>query len=63
MSRSCPPQVSANLSAAMWAGACGFLLKDQPADELIGAVRAVVRGERVVDSRLAGPEGDPGQAR
>jgi DNA-binding NarL/FixJ family response regulator len=47
----------------MWAGACGFLLKDQPADELIGAVRAVVRGERVVDSRLAGPEGDPGQAR
>ena len=49
----------------MRAGVYGFLLKDKPAEELIGAVRAVARGERVVDSRLAGPachpEG-PGQA-
>ncbi len=60
-------EASGNLSAAMRAGACGFLLKDKPAEELIGAVRAVARGERVVDSRLAGPacqpEGNLGQAR
>ncbi len=58
---------SGHLGAAMRAGACGFLLKDKPANELIGAVRAVARGEQVVDSRLAGPacqpEGDLGQAR
>src|SRR5260370_336836 len=60
-------QASGNLSAAMRAGAYGFLLKDKPADELIGAVRAGARGERVVDSRLARPpchpERGPGQAR
>jgi two-component system response regulator DesR len=60
-------EASGHLGAAMRAGVCGFLLKDKPADELIGAVRAVARGERVVDPRLAGPachpEGDPGQAR
>jgi len=56
-------EASGNLSAAMRAGVHGFLLKDKPAEELIGAVRAVARGERVVDSRLAGPEGDPGRAR
>lgn len=58
---------SGHLGAARRAGACGFLLKDNPADELIGAVRAVARGEQVVDSRLAGPacqpQGDLGQAR
>ena len=56
-------EASGNLSAATRAGVHGFLLKDKPAEELIGAVRAVARGERVVDSRLAGPEGDPGRAR
>jgi DNA-binding NarL/FixJ family response regulator len=30
------------------------LLKDGPAGELIDAVRAVARGERVIDARLAG---------
>jgi two-component system, NarL family, response regulator DesR len=57
----------ANLGAALRTGARGFLLKDEPAGELIGAVRAVARGERVIDSRLAGlphqPGGDPGQQR
>jgi two-component system, NarL family, response regulator DesR len=43
-----------NLDAAMRAGARGFLLKDGPAGELIDAVRAVARGERVLDRRLAG---------
>lgn len=43
-----------NLAAAWSAGVAGFLLKDGPAGELIAAVRAVARGERVIDSRLAG---------
>jgi two-component system response regulator DesR len=43
-----------NMDAAQQAGAWGFLLKDGPADELIAAVRAVARGQRVIDSRLAG---------
>jgi two-component system, NarL family, response regulator DesR len=50
-----------NLEAALRAGACGFLLKEGPADELVGAVRAVARGERVIDSRLAGQRPGPGQ--
>jgi two-component system response regulator DesR len=54
----------ANLDAALRAGVRGFLLKDEPAGELIGAVRAVARGVQVIDSRLAGlahrPDGDPG---
>lgn len=44
-----------HLDAALHAGARGFLLKDGPAGELIGAVRAVARGEQVIDPRLAGP--------
>jgi two-component system, NarL family, response regulator DesR len=43
-----------NLHAARHAGVTGFLLKDGPAGELAAAVRAVARGERVIDSRLAG---------
>jgi two-component system, NarL family, response regulator DesR len=42
-----------NLETALLAGASGFLLKEGPADELIAAVRAVARGELVIDSRLA----------
>lgn len=42
-----------NLEAAMRAGVSGFLLKDGPSHRLIAAVRAVARGERVIDSRLA----------
>ena len=54
----------AHLAAARRARVSGFLVKDQPADELIGAVRAVARGEQVIDSRLAGPPGpaEPGPA-
>lgn len=48
-----------NLDAAVHAGVHGFLLKEKPADELIGAIRAVARGERVIDSRLAGPASGP----
>lgn len=45
-----------HLGAALQAGASGFLLKDGPADALISAVRAVIRGEQVIDSRLSGHE-------
>jgi two-component system, NarL family, response regulator DesR len=41
--------VPGNLEAAMRAGVSGFLLKDGPADRLIAALRAVARGERVID--------------
>jgi two-component system, NarL family, response regulator DesR len=40
-----------NLDAALSAGAHAYLLKDRPAEELISAVRAVARGERVIDPR------------
>jgi len=41
------------LTAAMTAGASGFLLKDAPAAELATAIRRVHSGERVVDPALA----------
>ncbi len=47
-------QAPANLDAALRAGVSGFLLKDGTADDLVSAVRAVARGERVIDPRLAG---------
>lgn len=47
-------QAPDHLRAARQAGACGFLLKDGPADELITAVRVVARGGQVIDSRLPG---------
>lgn len=51
-----------HLGAARRARVSGFLVKDQPADELIGAVRAVARGEQVIDSRLE-PGRGPGPPR
>lgn len=42
------------LSAALRAGVSGYLLKEGPAEQLLGAVRAVARGDRVIDARLAG---------
>lgn len=49
---------SGNLDAALRAGARGFLLKDIPAQDLIAAVRAVARGEQIIDPRL--PDALPG---
>jgi len=43
------------LAAALRAGVSGYLLKDGPAGRVIGAVRAVARGDRVIDVRLAAP--------
>ena len=50
-----------HLPAARRAGVAGFLLKDGPAGELIGAVRAVAQGGHVLDSRLAGEAPCTGQ--
>ncbi|ETK37547.1 response regulator transcription factor [Microbispora sp. ATCC PTA-5024] len=41
------------LRRAMEAGADGFLVKDGPVEELAGAIRRVLRGERVIDPALA----------
>ncbi|MET9351077.1 response regulator transcription factor [Streptomyces termitum] len=41
------------LRRAMEAGAAGFLVKDGPVEELAEAVRAVLRGETVIDPALA----------
>jgi len=41
------------VAAALRAGVSGYLLKDGQASELIAAVRAVAKGERVIDTRLA----------
>jgi two-component system, NarL family, response regulator DesR len=41
------------LRRAMEAGASGFMLKDAPAGELAGAIRAAHAGERVIDPGLA----------
>ena len=47
-------QVPGNLAAALSAGVTGYLLKGVPAEDLIGAIRAVARGEHIIDARLAG---------
>ena len=44
-----------SLAAALEAGVLGYLLKDRPASALIGAIRSVARGERVIDTRLGRP--------
>ncbi|MEV6108326.1 response regulator transcription factor [Streptomyces sp. NPDC051940] len=41
------------LRRAMEAGAAGFLVKDNPVEELAAAVRRVLAGERVIDPELA----------
>lgn len=41
------------LRRALEAGVAGYLLKDTPAEKLAGAVRRILRGERVIDPDLA----------
>jgi two-component system, NarL family, response regulator DesR len=41
------------LRRAMESGACGFVVKDAPAEQLADAIRRVASGERVVDPALA----------
>ena len=40
------------LFAAVRAGASGFLLKDVPPDELVAAIRAVARGDALIEPRM-----------
>ena len=54
-------QAPGSLDAALRAGARGYLLKDIPSEDLVAAVRAVARGEQVIDPRLADALPDPGQ--
>jgi hypothetical protein len=52
-----------NRDAARHAGVAGFLFKDGPAGAFIDAVRAVARGDQVIDTRLTGHmpgTGEPG---
>ncbi len=42
-----------NLRQALAAQVAGFLVKDTPAGDLVEAIRKVVRGERVIDPKLA----------
>ena len=46
------------ISAALRAGVSGYLLKDGSAEHLLGALRAVARGDRVLDGRIAGQAPD-----
>ncbi|MEV4434573.1 response regulator transcription factor [Streptomyces sp. NPDC049555] len=41
------------LRRAMEAGACGFLVKDGPVEDLAAAIRRALAGERVIDPALA----------
>ncbi len=50
-----------DLAAALRAGVSGYLLKDRPAEGIIRAIRAVARGEHVLDARLAGRDKRPPQ--
>jgi two-component system nitrate/nitrite response regulator NarL len=43
----------ATVAAAVRAGACGYLVKDSPLDELVAAVRAAGRGTAWLSSRAA----------
>lgn len=48
------------VAAALEAGVCGYLLKDRSASDLIDAIRAVARGEQVIDARLPRSGAEPG---
>jgi DNA-binding NarL/FixJ family response regulator len=43
----------ANIMDAMMAGAAGYLLKDAPADQVVGGIRAAARGESSISPRIA----------
>jgi DNA-binding NarL/FixJ family response regulator len=60
-----------DVEAAVQAGACGFLAKDTPTDEVVAAIRAAAHGAAWLSPRAAevvlgrvrqaGPEPDPGR--
>jgi DNA-binding NarL/FixJ family response regulator len=60
-----------DVAEVMTAGACGFLVKDAPVDDVAGAVRAAAQGAswlspraaEVVLSHMRGPSADAGEGR
>ncbi len=42
-----------SMRAALEAGACGYLLKDCPAEEIVDAIRAAMRGQTLVPEALS----------
>jgi DNA-binding NarL/FixJ family response regulator len=42
-----------SLMDALLAGACGYVLKDQPIDQIVAAIRAAARGESLISPRIA----------
>jgi DNA-binding NarL/FixJ family response regulator len=44
----------ADIHRALGAGACGYMLKDVPGAELIGAIRSAAAGRRVIPAAVAG---------
>jgi two-component system, NarL family, response regulator LiaR len=42
-----------NVMNALLAGACGYLLKDSPIDQIIDGIRAAARGESLISPRIA----------
>ena len=39
---------------ALQAGACGYVLKDTPIDQIVAAIDAALRGESLISPRIAG---------
>jgi DNA-binding NarL/FixJ family response regulator len=42
-----------NVTEALLAGACGYLVKDAPIDQIIDGIRAAARGESLISPRIA----------
>jgi DNA-binding NarL/FixJ family response regulator len=42
-----------NVTDALLAGACGYLVKDAPIDQIVEGIRAAARGESLISPRIA----------
>jgi DNA-binding NarL/FixJ family response regulator len=42
-----------NVTEALLAGACGYLVKDAPIDQIIAGIKAAARGESLISPRIA----------
>jgi len=51
VSQECSPDV---VQEALWAGACGYIVKTDAGSELLDAVNAALRGEQFIGRRFAG---------
>lgn len=46
-------QGDADIYGALEAGACGYLIKDMPTEDIVGAIRAAAAGQRVLPNDVA----------